>query len=79
MTIVMCCACRQPIYQLAQMPKPSQTMAPEYFKSLLPEQYPDPKRGQEIACPQCQRFPFIFHNTGIQVLSVEGELLPCLG
>ena len=76
MSIIQCFICHLPIYRMNHLPQPGLPLQADSFQSLLPTQYPNPKPYAPIICPHCQGFPFIAHNTGLQVLTIEGELLP---
>lgn len=76
MTLIQCFQCHHPIYQLLEMPSPGVPVNASSMRSLFPELFPDPLHLTPMVCPQCRRFPFVIHNTGIQVLTLEGQLLP---
>ena len=76
--IILCSSCSNSIYRLKKLPIPGSVMESDDFESLKPYEYPHPEVGMPIICPCCGEFPFIAHNTGIQVQTIEGEILPCL-
>lgn len=76
MSVIQCFVCHLPIYRMLHAPIPGTALQADSFRSLLPTQYPDPLPHSEMRCPHCSGFPFIAHNTGLQVLTIEGELLP---
>lgn len=76
MSVIQCFVCHLPIYRMLQIPLPGEPLQAYSFRSLLPTQYPDPSPYSAIRCPHCGDFPFVAHNTGLQALTIEGELLP---
>lgn len=76
MSMIQCFVCHLPIYRMLHVPVPGTPLQADSFRSLLPTQYPDPSPRSEMRCPHCRAFPFIAHNTGLQVLTIDGELLP---
>jgi hypothetical protein len=76
MNIIQCVSCHSAIYKLKHSPVPGLAIQSDSFEDIYSSQCLSPKPLTPMLCPVCGRFPFIYHNTGIQMLTIEGELIP---
>lgn len=77
--VVVCKHCKEQIWKLTKEPLPGHALNPDDFQGFNGYDAPKPP---VISCPGCGYNPFVVHNTpggvAYQMLSAEGELLPCL-
>lgn len=76
MHIVVCQCCKKEVWKCLETPQVGKPLKAEAFSGI--NGYPSPHPLKSATCPACGRSPFIIHNFGIQMLTNEGELLPCL-
>jgi hypothetical protein len=74
--IVLCWQCREPLYYLYHRPIPGDVLRAGWFKAYYPHLHADPEEGTPIRCPMCGRMPFVVNNTGFQLITAAGEILP---
>lgn len=76
MHYVVCQGCKTVIWKTTTTPQVGKIMDAGDFRGV--NGFPDPSPIKAVQCPSCGRMPFVVHNFGIQLLTNEGELLPCL-
>jgi hypothetical protein len=76
MIAIQCFQCAQPIYRLLQPPRPGLPVLAHHVAPLVEGLARAPQPQEAMRCPMCGRFPFVMQNTGLQMLTVDGQLIP---